>query len=355
MYVNRGMIDAAKTEGEMAGVMAHEISHVALRHATAQQTKVNNPWNQILGIGAVVGGAILAGEAGAQAGQIAAAGYFLRYSREYEIQADTLGSQIMAQAGYDPRDLANMFQTIASQGGGRGPEWLSSHPDPGNRNQKINREAQVLNVSPNPLKITPEFERAQARLRRMSPARSMAQIQQGIRNGDVAGNSPTAGGRYSRSVEFPSQRSRVYRQNSISLSYPDNWREFSSQGGLIFAPEGAYGDQGITHGAMMGVFRSGGVGTLNATQNYLSSMLQNNQYLSQRGTLSRATVAGRQGYATALSGRSPVTGRAEVVSIFTAPLRNGDLLYIAAVAPEEEVHQYTGAFRDMVASIRLND
>jgi len=355
MFVNRGMIEAARNEGEMAGVMAHEISHVALRHATAQQTKVNNPWNQILGIGAVVGGAILAGEAGAQAGQIAAAGYFLRYSREYEIQADTLGSQIMAQAGYDPRDLANMFQTIASQGGGRGPEWLSSHPDPGNRNQKINREAQVLNVSPNPLKITPEFERAQARLRRMSPARSMAQIQQGIRNGDVAGNSPTAGGRYSRSVEFPSQRSRVYRQNSISLSYPDNWREFSSQGGLIFAPEGAYGDQGITHGAMMGVFRSGGVGTLNATQNYLSSMLQNNQYLSQRGTLSRATVAGRQGYATALSGRSPVTGRAEVVSIFTAPLRNGDLLYIAAVAPEEEVHQYTGAFRDMVASIRLND
>jgi len=355
MFVNRGMIEAARNEGEMAGVMAHEISHVALRHATAQQTKVNNPLNQILGIGAILGGAILAGEAGAQAGQVAAAGYFLRYSRDYETQADTLGSQIMAEAGYDPRDLANMFQTIANQGGGRGPEWLSSHPDPGNRFQKINREAQLLNVSSNPFKITPEFERAQARLRRMSPARSWAQIQQGIRNGDVSGNSPTAGGRYSRSVELPSQRTRAYRQNSISLNYPDNWREFSTQGGLIFAPEGAYGDQGITHGAMMGVFRSAGADTLYATQSYLSSMLQNNQYLSQRGSLSRATVAGRQGYATALSGRSPVTGRAEVVSIFTAPLRNGDLLYIAAVAPEAEVHQYTGAFRDMVASIRLND
>src|SRR5688500_14266835 len=113
MFVNRGMIEAARNEGEMAGVMAHEISHVALRHATAQQTKVNNPLNQILGIGAILGGAILAGEAGAQAGQVAAAGYFLRYSRDYETQADTLGSQIMAEAGYDPRDLANMFQTIA--------------------------------------------------------------------------------------------------------------------------------------------------------------------------------------------------------------------------------------------------
>src|SRR5262245_17868588 len=57
MYVNRGMIEAAKTEGEMAGVMAHEISHVVLRHSTAQQTKLNNPMNQILGIGAQVGGA----------------------------------------------------------------------------------------------------------------------------------------------------------------------------------------------------------------------------------------------------------------------------------------------------------
>src|SRR5688500_11396254 len=126
MYVNRGMIEAAKNEGEMAGVMAHEISHVALRHATAQQTKVNNPLNQILGIGAILGGAILAGEAGAQAGQVAAAGYFLRYSRDYETQADILGSKIMANAGYDPRDLANMFRTIEGQsGGGRAPDRKS--------------------------------------------------------------------------------------------------------------------------------------------------------------------------------------------------------------------------------------
>ena len=54
MFVNRGMIEAAKNEGEMAGVMAHELSHVALRHSTAQQTKANNPWNQILAGGGYV-------------------------------------------------------------------------------------------------------------------------------------------------------------------------------------------------------------------------------------------------------------------------------------------------------------
>ena len=63
----------------------------------------------------------------------------------------------MADAGYDPRDLANMFQTIASQGGGRGPEFLSSHPDPGNRYQKINQEAGYLNVSRDPVKLMREL------------------------------------------------------------------------------------------------------------------------------------------------------------------------------------------------------
>ncbi len=139
MYVNRGMIEAARNEGEMAGVMAHEISHVALRHATAQQTKQGSLGNQIGMIGMILGGAILAGEAGAQLGMLGAAAWMTKFSREYETQADVLGARIMADAGYDPRDLANMFKTIAAQGGGSGPEWLSSHPDPGNRFENINK------------------------------------------------------------------------------------------------------------------------------------------------------------------------------------------------------------------------
>ncbi|HEV7929748.1 MAG TPA: M48 family metalloprotease, partial [Nitrosospira sp.] len=99
MYVNRGMIEAAKNEGEMAGVMAHEISHVALRHATAQETKRTSAGNQILAIGAILGGYVVGGESGAQMGAAAVNGVFLRYSRDYETQADILGAQIMAAAG----------------------------------------------------------------------------------------------------------------------------------------------------------------------------------------------------------------------------------------------------------------
>lgn len=355
MYVNRGMIEAAKNEGEMAGVMAHEISHVALRHATAQQTKLNNPLNQILGIGAILGGAILGGGTGAQLGQMIVAGSFLRYSRDYETQADILGARIMADAGYDPRDLANMFRTIANEsGGGRAPEWLSSHPDPGNRFQKINEEAQYLRVSPNPIKITRDFSRTQERLRSLPRARTMAEIERDHKAGQ--NTSATAGGNYSRQVPYPAGRYRVYQSgNWIRLNVPSNWREFEGQSDVTFAPEGAYGSQGITHGAMIGLYRSGGGTFAQASEDYINSMLQNNSYLRQQRGFTRATVAGRQGYAASLSGRSPVTGQNEVVTIYTVPMRSGDILYIAAVSPSAESYRYDSAFNTMIRSIRLND
>ncbi len=355
MYVNRGMIEAAKNEGEMAGVMAHEISHVALRHATAQQTKLNSPLNQILGIGAVLGGAILGGGTGAQIGQMIAAGSFLRYSRDYETQADILGARIMADAGYDPRDLANMFRTIAGEGGGRGPEWLSSHPDPGNRFQKINQEAQYLNVSPNPIKVTQEFSRTQERLRALPRARSMAEIEKDVKSGSTTSN-PTANGRYTNNVPYPSTRYRSYQSgNWIRMNVPSNWEEFSGQSDVTFAPQGAYGNQGITHGAMVGIYRARGGSLDQATQDYVDGLVQANPYLRQQGGFSRATVAGRQSYATTLAGRSPVTNRNETVTLYTVPMSSGDLLYIAAVAPSDEASRYNSAFRSMIGSVRLND
>src|SRR5215207_8588134 len=145
MYVNRGMIEAAHTEGEMAGVMAHEISHVALRHGTAQASKGQK--YSILGGIAGIAGTILGGPGVGQLAQAPFAVYLLKFSREYETEADLLGAQIMADAGYDPRDLANMFRTIEAQGGGSSGGFLSSHPSPNDRYARINREAQALRVN----------------------------------------------------------------------------------------------------------------------------------------------------------------------------------------------------------------
>src|SRR5215813_6015392 len=123
MFVNRGMFDAAATEGEVAGVMAHELSHVLLRHGTANATKAENPWLQLGNLAGQLGGAMVGGQIGgmiAEGSQFGLGTLLLRYSRDFEKQADLLGAQIMARAGYDPRDLAHMFETIARESGGGG-------------------------------------------------------------------------------------------------------------------------------------------------------------------------------------------------------------------------------------------
>ena len=176
MFLHRGMLQAARTDDEVAGVMAHELSHVILRHGTLQAAKA-----QKFQLGALAGqilGSIVGGRKGAmiaQGSQLGLGTYFLKYGREYEREADLLGAQIMARAGYAPHQMANMFRTIQQQGGGSGPEWLSDHPDPGNRYSAINREAASLTVT-GAANTGPAFDSVHARLDRMPPAPSATQF-----------------------------------------------------------------------------------------------------------------------------------------------------------------------------------
>ena len=356
MYVNRGMIEAAKNEGELAGVMAHELSHVALRHSTAQATKQSSPLNQVLGIGSILGGAILGGQAGAAIGQtIYQSVFVLPYSRDYETQADTLGAQIMSNAGYDPRDLANVFRTIEAQSGGnRAPEFLSTHPNPENRYENINREAQLLRVSSNPIKNTREFERVQSKLRGLPRAPSNEEIERNAQNNPQP--NPTANGRYESRVQLPASRTQTYSGgNFLQMNVPTNWEVFEDQASVTFAPQGAYGKDGITHGALVGLVQTQNRDLQQATEEYVNGLLQSNDYLRQQSNYSRTSIGGRNAYATTLAGRSPITGRTEIVTMYTTQLRNGQLLYVAMVAPENESSSYNNTFRNLLRSIRLND
>lgn len=367
LYVNRGMIEAAQNEGEMAGVMAHEISHAALRHGTAQATKQTSLKNQILGIGAILGGAILGGQAGAQLGAIFAAGYQLRYSREYETQADILGARIMADAGYDPRDLANMFKTISSQSqGGRPPEWLSSHPDPDKRFRAINREASLLRVSSNPIKVTPGFLRIKQYFSQLPKAPSMAEIEKGSKGntgetgsgGGTTTNTTTGmeNGTYSRTVTSPSTRTQSYSVGSAAtLRVPTNWKSFPMQNDIWFAPEGAYGKDGITHGALVGAYSTQQTTLERATEEYIQGILRGNSYLSQSGEYYKFSINSRTAYAVRLAGRSPVTGNTEYATVYTAMLSNGSMFYVVGVAPQSESGTYNTAFNNLVRSIRFSN
>jgi Zn-dependent protease with chaperone function len=367
MFVNRGMIEAARSEGEMAGVMAHELSHVALRHGTAQATKQGSAGVQLGAIGGAILGAIIGGGLGsviAQGTQFGLGAYLLKYSREYETQADLLGAQIMARAGYDPRDLANMFRTIERQSGGSGPEWLSSHPNPGNRYERINEEAARLNVNPaRATQDTAAFNRIQNQLQRMAPAPTLEEI---ARSGQRSSqNEPARGRRYPENsriaarIEPPSNSYRTYTGGNVfRLSAPDNWRTFSDGSSVTFAPDGAYGNyQGqavFTHGAIAGVANTGARELRTASDQYISALLRNNPYLQQQGGYQRGRIDGRQALSLTLAGVSNVTGREEIVTVYTTLLRNGDLFYLINVAPREQYSSYNRAFQTMLRSVQLN-
>ncbi|HEY3170761.1 MAG TPA: M48 family metallopeptidase, partial [Thermoanaerobaculia bacterium] len=109
VYVTRGIVETVRNEGELAGVMAHEISHVALRHGTNQASKAYLAQAGIGLLGGMIGGAGATGQIIQAVGGFGLNALFLKFSRTAESQADILGTQIMARAGYDPLAMASMF------------------------------------------------------------------------------------------------------------------------------------------------------------------------------------------------------------------------------------------------------
>lgn len=369
MYVNRGMIQAARTEGEMAGVMAHELSHVALRHGTAQATKAQK-YALGAGVAGILGTILTGSPAVGQLAQLPIGAYFLKYSREYETEADLLGARIMANSGYDPRDLANMFRTIAAQGGGGGG-FLSDHPSPKDRYARINQEAQYLRVNTAMRTDEREFFSVRERLSGYPRAMTMAEIQRTGRrypnqgdqypngqypNGDRTGYPNMPGGR----VEYPSSRYRTYNGGSFTVSVPENWRQINEQGSLWFAPNGGYGNGGngqpvFTHAVNFGAVQSRYSNLQQATNDFVNSLQQGNGNLRASSGYQRVDVDGRTGLFLTLSNVNEATGRPEVVSIITTQLRNGQLFFMIAVSPRDEYNTYQGTFGNILRSIQLND
>src|ERR1044071_8984046 len=140
IYVTRGMLAHLNNEDQLATVLAHEIGHVAARHAARQA------WQQQIGQGLLLGGAVLSQGLGLPAqnvlnlGGMAAQLFLLRYSREDELEADKLGVEYAMAAGYDPRQVIGLFQTLdrmQEKEGQSMPSFLATHPNPGDRIQRI--------------------------------------------------------------------------------------------------------------------------------------------------------------------------------------------------------------------------
>jgi predicted Zn-dependent protease len=164
-YVNSGLILAADDEAELAGVMAHEIAHVCLRHATRGQTRADIA--NIMTIPLIfVGGGI--GYAAREAAGIGLPMTFLKFSRGFEAEADYFGIQYMYKAGYDPNEFVNFFEKIQAQEKkkpGTFAKAFATHPQTPDRIEKSQEEiAKILPARDQYIETTSEFNEVKARL-----------------------------------------------------------------------------------------------------------------------------------------------------------------------------------------------
>lgn len=360
MFVNRGMFEAARGEGEVVGVMAHELSHVLLRHGTANATKAQG--FQLGALAGAIAGAVIGGGWGqviSQGSQFGLGTWLLKYGREYEKQADLLGAQIMARAGYDPRDLGRMFETIQKQTGNGAPEWMSSHPDPGNRSAYIAKEAQALQISSRTTNNA-GFDAVRSRLSSLPPAQAMADVAK--RSEGAGGDGGTGGvvaGRVGEPVARPSTQYRTAQGGRLFVvQVPMNWQNIASNSAIKFVPQNGYGDYNgetvFTHGAEVGVTRPSSTDLGDATIALVESFRRSNPDLRTQGSTKQIRLASRTGLAVPMVNRSALGG-VEYVELYTTLLRDGNLFYVATIVPERESSAYQPAFSRLLSSLRLKD
>ncbi|QEE30821.1 M48 family metalloprotease [Terriglobus albidus] len=161
VFVNLATVQAAESEAQLAGVMGHELSHVVMRHATCNITKqqTRSIW---YGLGQIAAQATIGGRLGDIAAQgigTAAGLDFLRMGRDAEKQADLMGTHILYDAGYDPRGMPQFFEIIQAKYGEGGAQFLSDHPNPGNRTQYVSAEIASLPPRDKQVRTTDAFRR----------------------------------------------------------------------------------------------------------------------------------------------------------------------------------------------------
>ena len=363
MFVQRGMFTAAAAEGEVVGVMAHELSHVLLRHGTANVSKAQNPWLQLGQMAGQIGGAMVGGGAGAMIAQGAEMGLgamLLRYSRDFEKQADLLGSQIMARAGYDPRALGRMFETIEKEskasGGGGTPQWLSSHPNPGNRTVYINKEAESLTIAK--AADDKEFVPIKDVFASLPAALTMEELAR--RKSQGGGNAMRSVGTPGQPVPAPSAEYQAITGGKLfQAQVPANWTAQSTSSAIRVVPENGFGELNgqtvFSHGIEFGIAQATSRDLREATVAFLKAVAQSNPELKLAGEARAVAISQRQALGTPLVNPSPLGGQ-ERIGLYTMFVGNGStLFYYLTIVPDKDAPAFQDTFRRIAESIRFTD
>lgn len=385
MFVNVGAITAAKDEAQLAGVMSHEMSHVYMMHSAKQMGKESTLQGLAGLAGAILGGSNSIWAGLARAGvQIGAGTVMLKYSRTDEAQADQVGAIIMYKAGFNPIELANFFETLAQQGGSGGPQFLSDHPNPGNRYQSIKDE--VANwPSKNFQNNSQGFINARNDAQRLklytaqeiqAGAKSGQWAQLNQKNGSVFTQNPGAPavatpvsqtrpmGNVPNSDIRPSGNFRSLNLNFISMKYPDNWQvigdQQQQQSVTIAPPAGVSGNQ-IAYGVVINGAAPPNGQRMNLdqmTSEIIQSLQQGNQGMQQIGRPQTINVNGVRGRSVDLSSTSPIQGpngqrESERDWLVTLPRSDGSVVFLVFIAPQNDFDNLRPTYENMLRSVRL--
>ena len=385
MYINRGLLTASKNEAELAGVLAHEMAHVALRHGTSQASKAYLGQAGLGLLGGLVGKRGTTGQIVNAIGGFGLNAAFMKFSRSDEYEADALGADMMAKAGYDPVAMATMFATLRAEQR-RDPSKLerffSSHPPPADREARIRNLATSLGGS-RALEVVGGFASIQTRVGGVAAATQQLPQWQ-TATGEVV---TTPGGHVQVNLPAPSTRFARFSQPNgfFTIDYPNNWRTYPSGYAVSMAPEGAVVEQTSGQPVMLqGMIinhyapfdgdadrwsnslqrsyapfedRSRPRGVLeDATDDLVRQILASNTYLTARTNSAQSgTIDGAPAYSVLLRGTSPVTGEEERVTVFTRILPDDHVLYALCITPTRTSSAVERVCSQMMNTLQVND
>jgi hypothetical protein len=350
VYVNRGLIQAADNEAQLAGVMGHEISHVALRHGTSQVTKSLAPSMGVAVLGSVLGDNAL-GKLVTAVGAFSMNSLLLKYSRTDESQADILGTQIAHDAGYDPHALAEFFVVLADveKKMGAPPEFFSNHPSPEHRIERVNEEIQKLGgAPPNAKKDSPEFREIRKYLFSLPPAPRQSQVAET----DPYGSAPPG-----RTPDAPADRLQAYENDTFKLQFPSNWKANGQGSSVTLYPDGGVvrdtrGNSALAYGAIVNRFEPRAGSSLeSATDQLIASLRQSNPQLEIHRKAEPMRLSGQRALSTYLLNDSPAKGK-ELIWLVTT-LRPDGLTYVISVAPQGDYDHYSKTFESTINSFHF--
>ncbi|HUR37270.1 MAG TPA: M48 family metallopeptidase [Terriglobales bacterium] len=356
--INVGTLQAADSEAQLAGVMAHEIAHVYMRHATRNASK-----EALISLPAQILGAITGNGAVGQLAQlgigVGVQGLFLKYSRDAESEADRVGAKLMYESGYDPRAMAQFFEKLEGEGGGSGgPQFLSDHPNPGNRAQSVTEAISQLPAK-RYLTAGSDYRAAKAAAAQMKPytGEQIAQMQR-----QKAGQQPGGGTMQNPTSDsvMPSGSFQTLNQGAFQIAYPSNWKVFGSQqgGSVTIAPEAGVSGSAVAYGVMINGYTPQQQQSLSqSVSEILRSIQQSNPQVQAASQARQATVNGMPAVIMDLRGPSPLTNNGQPVAerdTFVAVQRqDGSVIWMMFVAPEQHYSALSSTYQRMIESLRV--